>query len=298
MSLHRRLEAPQPFDLAASWSAILGPGGNTTKARQGVFRLAARNEAGDVELALYMERGELVAEAWGPGAATELETVPRLMGFDDDPDVLLDGSGLVAQLARRNRGLRLGATGRIFDVLAPTILGQRVTSGGAKRSYRNLVSALGEPAPGPGGLRLPPHPSQLARLNYEEMHRHGIERSRAVILREAARRANRLEEAMTMVREAAYSRLEAIRGIGPWTSGHVMGVAWGDRDAVPIGDFHLPNTVAWLLAGEPRANDKRMLELLAPYRPHRRRVVALLKKSHGGAPKYGPKSPVQDIRGQ
>ncbi len=296
MSLHRRLVAPQPFDLAATWFAILGPGGNTTESGRGVFRLAAHNEAGEVELALHMERDKLVAEASGPGAAADLETVPRLVGFNDEPDVFAAGNGLVAQLSRRNRGLRLGATGRIFDVLAPTILGQRVTSGSAKESYRSLVKAFGEPAPGPGGLRLPPHPSQLAGLDYEEMHRHGIERSRAVILREAARRAKRLEEALSMDRESAYSRLEAIRGIGPWTSGHVMGVAWGDRDAVPIGDFHLPNTVAWLLAGEPRAGDQRMLDLLEPYRPQRRRVVVLLKKSRAGAPKYGPKSPVQDIR--
>ena len=100
-----------------------------------------------------------------------------------------------------------------------------------------------------------------------------------------------------MDRAAAYDRLGAIRGVGPWTAGHVMGVAWGDRDAVPIGDLHLPNSVSWLLAGEPRADDDRMLELLEPYRPHRRRVVVLIKRAHIGAPKYGPKTAVQDIRG-
>ena len=119
-----------------------------------------------------------------------------------------------------------------------------------------------------------------------------------MILREVARRAKRIEEISAMDRAAAYERLYAIRGIGPWTAGHVMGVAWGDRDAVPVGDFHLPNSVSWLLAGEPRADDDRMLELLEPYRPHRRRVVVLIKRGHVGAPKYGPKSPVQDIRAQ
>lgn len=297
MFLQRRLNAPTPFDLAASWFAILGPGGNTTKVADDVFRLAARNSVGAVQLALRMDGTDLIAQAWGPGAAAELEAVPRLMGFDDDPDSLIRAGGLVSELAKRNRGLRLGSTGRVFDVLAPTILGQRVTSGGAKTSYRSLVNARGEPAPGPEGLKLPPHPGELADLGYEELHRHGIERSRAVILREAARRSRRMEEIIDMDRSAAYARLEAIRGIGPWTSGHVMGVAWGDRDAVPIGDFHLPNTVSWLLAGEPRATDERMLELLEPYRPQRRRVVVLLKRAHAGAPKYGPKSPVQDIRG-
>jgi len=158
-----------------------------------------------------------------------------------------------------------------------------------------LVRRLSRAAPGPAGLYLPLEPDQVASLGYEEFHRCGIERSRAVILREAARRSRRLEEILAMDRPTAYRRLEAVRGVGPWTSGHVMGVAWGDRDAVPVGDFHLPNTIAWVLAGEPRANDQRMLQLLEPHRPHRRRVVQLVKQSGVGAPKYGPRSAIHRI---
>ncbi len=65
MSLLRRLTVPRPFDLAASWSAIMGPGGNTTAVAHGVFRLAARNSHGTVQMALQMDRQELLAEAWG-----------------------------------------------------------------------------------------------------------------------------------------------------------------------------------------------------------------------------------------
>ena len=63
----------------------------------------------------------------------------------------------------------------------------------------------------------------------------------------------------------------------------------GDADAVPVGDYHIPNTVAWALAGEPRGTDERMLELLEPYRGHRRRVITLIKSAGISAPKYGPK---------
>jgi hypothetical protein len=45
---------------------------------------------------------------------------------------------------------------------------------------------------------------------------------------------------------------------------------------VPLGDLHLPHEVGWALAAEPRADDVRMLELLAPYRGHRFRVLRLL----------------------
>ncbi len=277
-------------------SALLGPGGSTTTSVGGVHRRATCNGDGAVQLTLRREGGAVVAEAWGPGAAAELEILPRLLGLDDDPVAFAPPPGAIQQLARANRGLRLGSTGRVFEAVVPAILGQRVTSREAKRSYDSLVRALGEPAPGPPGLRVPPSAAALASLEYEDFHRHGVERSRATIVREAARRARRLEEIGAMDRAAAYQRLNALRGIGSWTAGHVMGVAWGDRDAVPVGDYHLPNTVPWILAGEPRADDDRMLELLEPFRPQRRRVVVLIKRTHAGAPKYGPRSAVHDIR--
>lgn len=83
-------------------------------------------------------------------------------------------------------------------------------------------------------------------------------------------------------------RLQHIRGIGPWSAAMVTATAMGDPDAVPVGDFHIPNTVAWHLAGEARATDARMLELLEPYAGHRWRVIRLAKAS-GSAPRYGPK---------
>ena len=95
----------------------------------------------------------------------------------------------------------------------------------------------------------------------------------------------------------AMRRLQAIPGVGPWTAAEVAGVALGDPDAVSVGDYHLANTVAWALAGEPRADDERMLELLEPFAGHRGRVVRLLEAAGIGAPRFGPKLPLQPIAG-
>jgi len=69
-------------------------------------------------------------------------------------------------------------------------------------------------------------------------------------------------------RDAARAReiLAAVPGCGPWTVEMTMGLALGDPDAVPIGDLHLPSIVAWALAGELRGDDRRMVELLEPFR--------------------------------
>ena len=93
----------------------------------------------------------------------------------------------------------------------------------------------------------------------------------------------------------ARASLESITGIGPWSSAIVAQRAFGDPDAVIVGDYHLPNIVAFNLAGEPRATDDRMLELLEPYRGQRGRVVALLALGGRHAPRRGPGRRLRDI---
>jgi len=238
---------------------------------------------------------ELVVTAHGTGAETAMGEVPRLLGLDDDPAGFDPGDGPLREMHRRSMGLRLGSSGRVFDTILPAVLGQRVTTGEAKRSLGRLVRAYGQPAPGHDDLRLPPTPERIAAISPERLRELGIERSRARVVSEVARRAVRLEEIMSMTRNDAERRLLAVPGIGPWTAALVMGAAWGDRDAVPVGDYHLPNTVAWALANEPRATDERMLELLDPFRPQRRRAVLLIKQQGGHAPRYGPRSPLSVI---
>jgi len=247
--------------------------------------------AGAATIRVAQRGRELVADTVGPGAEAALAAVPRTLGLDDDPDTFDPGSALLRQLHRRFAGFRLGANGRVFDTLLPTILGQRVTTEEASRSYRRVIQRVGEPAPHQPGLFLPPRPDAVLTLSFADFHTMGIEQSKARIVREVARRASRLQEIAVMGKSEAVARLEAIRGIGPWTSAQVMGAAWGDRDSVPVGDFHLPNTVAWALAGEPRGSDDRMLELLEPYRPQRRRALLLLKMARIQAPRYGPRTP-------
>ncbi len=94
-----------------------------------------------------------------------------------------------------------------------------------------------------------------------------------------------------------YGRLMKVPGIGPWTAAEVAVRALGDVDVVSVGDFHLPNLVAFALAGEPRGTDARMLELLEPWRGQRARVVRLLELSGIRAPRYGPRLSPRRIDG-
>lgn len=267
---------------------------------------STRTPAGPATQAIVADPGTggVRCWAWGPGAGWALDHLGDLVGAGDDPgafDALLAarpaGWEVVGPLARRHPGLRVPRSLAVLEATVPAILGQKVTSIEAARSHRELVAALGEPAPGPrAGLRLPPTPDRLAATPSWAMHRFGIERRRAETLRRAASASARLEAATGMDLDDARRRLTTVPGVGAWTAAEVALVALGDPDAVSIGDFHLPNQVAWMLAGVPRGDDRSMLEALEGWRPQRGRVLRLLMTGGVTAPRFGPKQPLRSLR--
>jgi 3-methyladenine DNA glycosylase/8-oxoguanine DNA glycosylase len=267
-----------------------GPGDPTMRVVAGRIVRATRTADGPATVALQMVTGGLEAEAWGPGADRVLDAVPALIGVDDDRSGFESRlHPLVAELDRHQRGIRIGRTGAVVEALVPAILEQKVTGTEAWRGLRGLVRGWGEPAPGPFGLRLLPEPSVLAAIPYHAFHPIGVERRRADLVRRVADRAARFEEVLGLSRDAAYARLTALPGLGPWTAAEVMLRAAGDPDAVSVGDFHLPNLVTFALAGEIRGTNERMLELLEPWRGHRARVIRLLETSGLRPPAFGPR---------
>lgn len=267
----------------------------------GIWR-ATRTPEGPAALLLSVDGDHRVrARAWGPGATWALEAVPALIGATDDRSGFEpDRHPVVAALARRLPGLRIPRTGAVLEALVPAVLEQKVTGLEAKRAFRSLVRRLGEPAPGPAGgagLLLPPAAERLAATPSYVFHPFGVERKRADTVRRAAAVAPSLERLARLPPAGARRRLCSLPGVGPWTAAEVALVALGDADAVPVGDYHLPHQVAWALAGEPRADDARMLELLEPFAGHRGRVVRLVEAAGVAAPRYGPRSTVRSIAG-
>lgn len=232
----------------------------------------------------------MAAEAWGDGAEWLLNQAPKLLGEDDDLNGF-EPTGKIREFWRRKPFL-LARTDRPWDSLVGGVFGQKVQVANAYKARRLLARQFGDPAPGPGDGWILPAPDRVAEMGYHQFHRLGVERKRAEILIRVAREMNRIGDMSAMTPQAVESRLQRIRGIGPWTAALVTATSFGHADAVPVGDFHIPNTIAWHMAGEPRGTDERMLELLEPYVGHRWRVIRLAK-ANGSAPKYGPKLSLQ-----
>ncbi|MGA9159492.1 MAG: DNA-3-methyladenine glycosylase 2 family protein [Actinomycetota bacterium] len=262
---------------------------------RGLVERASRTPDGAMAVRFVESNGGIGVEAWGPGAAWVLEHAPDWCGAEDAAEDFDPPPGRVRDLWRRTPGLRIPRTGLITERLIPVILEQKVTGLEARRAYRRLVTELGEPAPGPLDLLLPPDPGRVAALPYYAFHPFGVERRRAEVLRAVCARSAWIDEAIHLPVDAAGARMATLRGVGPWTVAEVARTALGDADAVSVGDYHVPNVVAWALAREPRGSDARMLELLEPYRPHRGRVQLLLEASGIRAPAFGPRMEVRAI---
>jgi 3-methyladenine DNA glycosylase/8-oxoguanine DNA glycosylase len=281
-----------PLDLVRTLAPLRRGNGDPT------FRLAGRRAwrttrtpDGPATIALEIEGQTVLAEAWGPGADRALAGIRPLLGLDDDASGFVPRHPVVVELARRFRGIRVTRSGAVFEALLPAILEQKITGEEARTAYRAIIRRFGEPAPGPTELRLrlAPPAERLARVPYHDFHPLGVERRRAEVIRRAAARASWLEACTDLPIEAAYRRLTALPGIGPWTAAEVAVRALGDADAVSVGDYHIPTLVCRTLAGEDRGTDERMLELLEPYRPHRARVIRLLEAAPLLVPRRGPR---------
>jgi 3-methyladenine DNA glycosylase/8-oxoguanine DNA glycosylase len=292
----RLIATPLPIDLAGTLFPLCrGAGDPTMRIGPGDAWRSMRTPDGPALLHVRSLGGGIEAEAWGPGSGWALDGAPGLIGALDDDAGFEPRHDVIAELWRRNRGVRITRSGAIVHALIPTILEQKVAGSTARRAYRAMVLATSESAPGGSGLFLPPDPTRIAETPYFDFHPWGVERRRAEAVRAVCARAARLEACATLGTDQANARLLSVPGVGPWTVAEVARTALGQADAVSVGDFHLPNVVCWALAGEARGTDARMLELLEPYRGHRGRVQRLLEAGHIGAPAFGPRMEIQPI---
>lgn len=249
-----------------------------------------RTSAGPATLRIRQDTGGLVrASAWGAGATSVLDSVPGLLGGEDDVSEFDPIHPMVAEAWRRRPHDRFGRSGLVMQTLIPSIIEQKVTGQEAFAGYRALVLRYGERAPGPGeamNLWVPPDAATVRMIPswaWLELHVDPA-RSRAIVT--ATRVADALERhegPLDLDR-----RLRSLPGIGVWTSAEVRSNALGDPDAVSFFDYHVAKDIGWAMTGTP-FTDAELEEFLEPWRPHRNRAVMLIYSIAGHRPRRGPK---------
>jgi 3-methyladenine DNA glycosylase/8-oxoguanine DNA glycosylase len=292
LSVHRRGPGDPTLrvdERGAIWRTSLTPDG------PGTLRLTVARPTTGPGAA---PEGTLIsASAWGSGASWLLETMPQLLGAEDDPSAFKPDHPRLCELARQLVGLRISRTARALEALVPAVLEQKVVGIEAHRAWRRLLSWHGSRAPGPApsGMRVIPDAATWQAIPSWDWHRAGVEAIRARTIANAASVADRLEAMCRLPAADADRMLRSLPGIGPWTSAEIRQRACGDADAVSVGDYHIPALVGWTLAGRI-TDDAGMLELLAPYVGQRYRVTRLIELGGGGPPRRGPRMSIRDYR--
>lgn len=305
-TLELRWDPGWPLDLPTTLGPLAhGRADPTIRIGQdGVWR-ATRTPAGPATVHYSRTSGgAIVCRAWGPGAALELASTPRVLGCDDDPTGFDAGAHPVMAAAWRRfgPGWRVLRTGRVLESLVPAVLEQRVTGPEARRAWASLVRQFGQPAPGPWEredappLLVAPDGPAWAGVPSWAWHRAGVDPGRAATIVGAARRARALERLAERPPAEAARALASLPGVGTWTAAEVGVRAWGDIDAVSFGDFHLAGTITHALTGRRDGDDATMARLLAPWSGQRARAVRLLELHVGPMPRRAPRAAVSDHR--
>jgi AraC family transcriptional regulator of adaptative response / DNA-3-methyladenine glycosylase II len=152
-----------------------------------------------------------------------------------------------------------------FELAVRAVLGQQVTVAAARTLCGRLLERVGDPlADGPAGLqRLFPTPEVLASVEGQLLGEIGIVRQRQQAIRALARAVvdgglvldSRADPVSTL------KSLEALPGIGPWTSQYIAMRALRWPDAWPCGDVVLLQALG--LRGLPATAARREAEHVA-----------------------------------
>jgi 3-methyladenine DNA glycosylase/8-oxoguanine DNA glycosylase len=256
------------------WRGIRTPEGTAT------LRLQSRPADGTVH-----------AAAWGAGARWALDSVPGMLGADDDPTGFAPSHRALADAHRRRPHWRVCRTGLVMEALVPAIIEQKVTGQEALGGFRKLVHRFGERAPGEGlerGLWVQPSADTLRMIPSWEWLRLHVDPARSRTVVRVAQVAASVERTAGLPAAEVDRRLRSLPGVGVWTSAEVRFRAHGDADAVSFGDYHVAKNVGWVLTGAV-VDDDGMAELLEPYRPHRYRVQRLIELAGLSRPRHGPR---------
>ncbi|WP_371828037.1 MULTISPECIES: DNA-3-methyladenine glycosylase family protein [Nocardiaceae] len=292
-------ESASPLDPMACLRDLRRGKGDPTFERDsaGSVWRASRLPSGPVTYRITpISRTAVRSQAWGPGAEEFTGFLPALLGSEDDSSGFAPEHPTLKEAHRQHPHLRLGRTGLVMEALVPAVLEQRVHGLSAFSSWRRLVTKFGERAPGPTPkpMFVPPPPDVWRRIPSWEYHLANVDPARSKTIVRCAQVAHRMEEAASMPFADATRRLRAVPGVGIWTAAEVAQRAFGDPDALSVGDYHLAAVVGWSLLGHP-LDDAGMIEYMKPLAPHRFRAVKLLQISGRAIkPKFGPRTPLVD----
>jgi methylated-DNA-[protein]-cysteine S-methyltransferase len=131
--------------------------------------------------------------------------------------------------------MRLKKTPNVFAALAEAIVYQQLNGKAAATIYARMCALFPRAHEGPT-------PAQILRVSDEKLRTAGLSRSKALSLRDLARRIGdgelpELADIQRLEDEAIVDRLTQVRGVGRWTAEMFLMFRLGRPDVLPVDDY-------------------------------------------------------------
>lgn len=211
--------------------------------------------------------------------------VRRMLGLTQGIELFEEqyrGHPQLGPMIARQPGLRIPATATPFEALAWAITGQQISVGVAVSLRRKLIGAVN--IRHSSGLFCHPDAHQICRLNEETLRQAGFSttKARTLLTLSALVASGELpldawvEGMETLPVDLMRERLEAIRGIGPWTVNYSLLRGFGWLDGSLHGDVAVRRGLQTLLQAPDKMREEEVKHWLAQFSPWRALVGAHL----------------------
>ncbi len=263
--LRRRSGAPDPADAIVlelgyrppiAWSALLDflaaratPGVESVEGDRYRRTVAIGKHRGWIEVAPSTRASAVrvrIAPALARALAPLLARVRALFDLNAQPSILeahLGADPVLGPVVARQPGLRVPGAIDGFEVALRAILGQQVSVAAATTIAGRIAAAFGEPVatPFPELTTLAPTAARLAETDDGALDGYGLTSARAVCVRTLA---TAVADGSLVLEAGAdpdetVTRLEQLRGVGPWTAHYITMRALAWPDAFPHADLVL-----------------------------------------------------------
>jgi AraC family transcriptional regulator of adaptative response / DNA-3-methyladenine glycosylase II len=179
-------------------------------------------------------------------------------------DVACDPAPIAAQLgplAAARPGLRVPGACDGFELAVRAVIGQQVSVAGARTLLGRLAATFGTPLAEegvPGVTCVFPAANELAGRTPDELRAVGLTgaRARTLVDLAAAVASGAIQLTPGADVERTREALEAVRGIGPWTSAYIAMRALGWPDAFPDNDLVVLRAMGETRAAAARARSE------------------------------------------
>jgi DNA-3-methyladenine glycosylase II len=166
---------------------------------------------------------------------------------------------LLGPSLRKLRGFRPLRVPTVTHALLKAVCGQLIQARAARLLEAKLIRLA---CPEHDGLRLPPVRATFASHSPAQLARHGLVARKATSLIRLSRETD-LERLKGVPTDAARTRIERERGLGPWSAGMICLYGLGRFEHGLVGDLGLIKLCSALLGRWADEDDTR--ELLEPY---------------------------------